>query len=103
MFAIGPAGTGKTYLAMAMAVRALQERHPATAAREERRRGQAVVAPADDRHVERAAHSSPERSNRRAASSPGAPITPPPGWVPEAHDHSPRSGVRYRAQPESGR
>ncbi len=27
MFAIGPAGTGKTYLAMAMAVRALLDKH----------------------------------------------------------------------------
>lgn len=39
----------------------------------------------------------------RAALKPGAPITPPPGCAPEPHRYSPLTGVRYRAQPATGR
>ena len=30
-----------------------------------------------------------------AALRPGAPLMPPPGWVPAPHNHSPSMGVRY--------
>ena len=33
----------------------------------------------------------------RAALAPGAPITPPPGWVLEPHMYMPRTGARYCA------
>ena len=39
----------------------------------------------------------------RAALYPGAPITPPPGCAPDPHRYRPRTGVRYRAQPATGR
>src|SRR5688572_12552260 len=39
----------------------------------------------------------------RAQLYPAAPITPPPGCAPDPHRYKPRSGVRYLAQPATGR
>src|SRR5258706_11623444 len=39
----------------------------------------------------------------RAALYPGAPMTPPPGCAPDPHRYRPGTGVRYRAQPATGR
>ena len=39
----------------------------------------------------------------RAAFCPDAAVIPPPGWVPAPHMYNPAIGVRYCAQPSSGR
>ena len=72
----------------------LENQHLATRPRETRRGGEAVLAGADDHGVEARRHTALASSMVRAQSAPGAPMMPPPGWVPEAHIHSPSMGVR---------
>jgi DNA-binding winged helix-turn-helix (wHTH) protein len=72
----------------------LHDENTAPGLRQQRGCSQAIVSGADDDHVVLRAHASPDRSSARAASAPDAPITPPPGWVPDAHIHSEPSGVR---------
>src|SRR5690606_5810950 len=55
------------------------------AAREHRRRGQPVVARPNHQYVDLLGHSQLSLRISSAASLPGAPMIPPPGWVPEPH------------------
>ncbi len=50
-----------------------------------------------------AQHPQPPFSISLAQLYPGAPMTPPPGCAPDPHKNRPRIGVRYRAQPATGR
>ena len=63
---------------------------------------QPVVTPSNDDNVARHAYRPCPRM-RRAAFRPGAPMTPPPGWVADPHIHRFRRGVAYFAQPGAGR
>ena len=91
----------------AHAIGRFQHQHPVTCTGQVAGAYQAVVPAADDdRVVVRSCPSRPahacsamrrSRSIARAAFAPGAPMTPPPGWVLEPHRYSPRSGARYCA------
>src|SRR5205809_4141658 len=49
-------------------------------------------------------HAAPrERNTSMAASRPGAPMIPPPGWVDEPHSQRFAMGVRNRPKPGTGR
>jgi len=86
----------------------LEHEHLAAAAGEVRGAHQSVVTAADHdavvacagaRHGELPAAGERLRSLRTACAqlAPGAPMTPPPGWVLEPHRYNPRSGERYCA------
>ena len=82
----------------------LQHQDPAAFLGKQRSRRQAVVTRSDhDDVVARHRYTAPDPSMVLAASSPGPPITPPPGCVPDAHIQRSRTGVRYRLHPETGR
>src|SRR5262249_31210740 len=84
----------------------LQHQHLQAGTSEKAGAAQAVVPGADDDGIVGIHACSVMRrscSTARAALAPGAPMTPPPGWVLDPHRYSPRSGVRYCAQPGTGR
>ncbi len=62
-----------------------EHEHLAPALAEKGCSGEAVVAGADDDDVVGLAHSSLDWRTAAAASCPGAPMIPPPGWAPEPH------------------
>ncbi len=75
-------------------VASLDDKHLPAAARQHRRRGQAVGPRADDDDIEGGAHSSPDPRSAFAASSPGAPMIPPPGCAPDDPSQRFLIGVR---------
>src|SRR5262249_22889916 len=87
----------------------LEHEHPAPTAGEIGSAHEAVVTATDHDgvvaragrgvHDGRASAGCRRRSRRMvwALLAPGAPITPPPGWLLEPHMYSPRSGERYCA------
>src|SRR6478736_5136763 len=77
--------------------RRFEQQHRSAAARQSRGAYQAIMAAADDHAVVAQFALPRSRSTARAAFAPGAPMTPPPGWVLEPHMYTPRTGARYWA------
>ncbi len=72
----------------------LEERHGKAAPGQIRRRHERVVPATHDDGVWAAAHRRVSFRTSRAASRPGAPQIPPPGWLPDPHWYRLRTGVR---------
>src|SRR5690606_437256 len=77
----------------------VDHQHPATGPGQVEGAGHAVVAGTDDDGVifRGRVHRPASRMISRAALAPGAPMTPPPGWVLEPHMYRFFTGARYWA------